>query len=210
MKSKIEKIAYLCLGAFIALGGYIFGTLKGNVEAQSELESREFKEVRCQKLEVVDSKGNVIVVLKENAGDEGGLVTVTGKDHKSELQLSSGSVKLQKGLSPGVVTLSVDDDGGHVFIGSRYRQTGILLSTDDEGSHVLINGKYKQGAVMLSATDSQSGGAVVVRGHSGGLAQLNGENVVITNNSGQVVGRLYVNKSGDGVIETMDKSGKKK
>ena len=210
MKSKMEKAAYLCLGAFITLGGYIFGTLKGNVEAQSELESREFKEVRCQKLEVVDSKGNVIVVLKENAGDEGGLVTVTGKDRKSELQLSGGSVKLQKGLSPGVVKLSVDDDGGHVFIGSIYRKTGISLLTDDEGSHVLINGKHKSGAVMLSATDSGNGGIVVVRGHSGGLAQLNGEHVVITNSSGQVVGQLYADKAGDGVIDIRDKSGKQK
>ena len=189
MKQKIEKAAYLCLGALIALGGYFCGTLRDDVNAQSELESQDFKTVRCQKLEIVDSEGNVLITLRENLSDEGGgQVTVVGKDGKGKVELSDDSLTIDRGLSGGIVKLSVDDDG----------------------SHVLISGKNKKGAVLLKASDSHAGGVVVVAGHSGGMAQLNGAHVVITNSSGQVVGRLYVDKAGNGIIDIRDKSGKKK
>ncbi len=210
MKPKIEKVAYLCLGALIALGGYFFGTLRGDVNAQSELESQDFKTVRCQKLEVVDSEGNVLIVLKENIGDEvGGLITVTSKDRKGKVQLSDDSLTVDRGLSGGIVKLSVNDDRGSVLIGSLPRTTALSLETDDDSSSIIIGGRA-QGTVVLSASDSQKGGVVAVTGRSGGMTQLNSAQVIITNSSGKKVGQLYVDKLGNGVIDIRDKSGKRK
>ena len=62
MKQKLVKVMYMGFGAFIALTGYMFGTMNDNLNAQQTKPS-VIDEIVVQKLQVVDVQGNTIAVL---------------------------------------------------------------------------------------------------------------------------------------------------
>ena len=113
MKKKVEKLMYMGLGALIAFGSYLFGTLHNdNVDAQLAPTNVEYDEIRCRSLKVVDVDGNILINL---GGD------------------LLGNSMVQVYSKNGAAVLGVDENGGFMAIFNKTRENVLQTCVNDKG-----------------------------------------------------------------------------
>ena len=144
MKKKLEKLMYMGLGALIAFGGYLFGTLQNdNADAQFNPANVEYNEIRCRNLKVVDADGNTLIDLTRNFG--GGIVKTFAASGHSAVNLGH----------------TLDNDlsytGGAILVSDKDGRQRIVLSTHKSGGALQINGKDGQKLIELTEVNTLGG-----------------------------------------------------
>ena len=209
MKKNLEKLVYMVLGAALALSGYMFGTLNsGNVDAQ--VQPAVMDKIVCKQLEVVNSRGQTIAVIGEEArvlgtsvlrvydgvrqfpvidllynNVDGGYLRVVDNDGKAGVVLRNDT----KGGTVGVfgkggiygILLGNDADGGTVEILGKDGKSAVVLNIDEAGGRVDVLDKGGRKGVFLA--NNAVGGAVGVRGKDGKSGVMLG----VERNTGRVV-----------------------
>ncbi|MCY4403585.1 MAG: hypothetical protein OXD54_13505 [Candidatus Poribacteria bacterium] len=188
MKSRLEKVIYMCLGALIALIGYMFGvTSNVSVTADSKPMSRsEFENLLDKRLseeglleegwklgplnggvqtqpQTKSSVIDEIVVRKLRVVDaQGKTVAVLGKQAFPLGEMGILEVYDTEGNT--VLSLAQDSNGGRIAVTGKDR--GLVgLRVDDAGGRVSVFGK--SGSVADLHIDGGTGGAVSVWGEGG-------------------------------------------
>lgn len=183
MKSRLEKIMYMCLGALIVLMGYMFG-VTSNVSVTADSKSMSPAElanlidkhlseegwklghlnggVQTQ-LQTKSSVIDEIVVRKLRVVDaQGKTVAVLGKQ-----AFPSGEVGILEVYDTDgntVLSLAQDSGGGRIAVAGK--DSGLVgLRVDDAGGRVSVFGK--NGSVANLHIDDGAGGAVSVWGKGG-------------------------------------------
>ena len=189
MKSRLEKVMYMCLGALIALIGYMFGvTSNVSVTADSkpmtraEFENLLDKYLSEEGLSVKErwklgslnggvqtqpqAKSSVIdeiVVRKLRVVDvQGKTVAVLGKQAFPSGEVGILEVYDTEGNT--VLSLAQDSGGGRIAVAGK--DSGFVgLNVDDAGGRISVFGK--NGSVANLHIDDGAGGAVSVWGEGG-------------------------------------------
>ena len=174
MKKKLEKLAYMVLGALIALFGYFLGTASNEIEAQ--LEPSVLDKVVCRNLEIVDSQGKSIASFGRKKRKEG--ISI---------------LRIYDAEGRTVIDLLNDDAGGVVAIGDKDGKIRALMFNNDAGGVIAVRNKNDD--LAASMLNDDAGGVVLVRGKNGeaDAAMLNndaGGVVVARDTFGNITGTL--------------------
>ena len=170
MKKKLEKLMYMGLGALIAFGGYLFGTLhSNNVDAQLAPTDVEYNEIRCRNLKIVDADGKPSIelvpgelrIVDENGQrrvslvfhDGMGIVSLHGENQQNAVGLVSqsngdGAVVVFKD-GKRAVGLGTNNTGGIMTIGNKGGQVVVQTAVSDIGSGTIVT-KDKLGYQTVS------------------------------------------------------------
>lgn len=212
MKRK-QKLGYIILGAGILAIGIIIGQfVTPDIEAQS---NGVFDKIQCREIEVIDKDGETAIRLYTTK--HGGDIRMDSKDGRivtMSIDENGGSVYLfGKGKGDGgIVSMHAGED--HASLGVRDRvlsDGGIWMYADDYGGRLDVKGKglFDGGAVYIRI-DSQGGG-VEVSGNDGGSTKMgtdeHGGRVDVFNNQGKNRAVMGVNEYGNGAVSTWDRNG---
>jgi len=187
MKSRLEKVMYMCLGALIALIGYMSGvTSNVSVTADSKsMTQAEFENLLDKRLSEegllegweperlnggvqtqLQTKSSVIdeiVVRKLRVVDaQGKTVAVLGKQAFPSGEVGILEVYDTEGNT--VLSLAQDSDGGSIAVAGKDSAL-VVLRVDDAGGRVSVFGK--NGSLANLHIDGGAGGAVSVWGEGG-------------------------------------------
>lgn len=171
MKKKLENLMYMFFGVLIALGGYFFGTSRNNnVEEQLDPANREYGEIHCSRLTIVNDEGKALVTLGSSVVGEGGNISVFGDGEVSVYSGSDILVQLRTretgravyGLNgdnrrlhikrAGAVSI-YNNDGKKAIAGLTAGQTGgDIFVADEDGNERVTLGVNFQGGGYVSAS----------------------------------------------------------
>ena len=139
MKRKV-CVRSMVLGAVIMLFGLAVGAIVSPpLVAQRVIvaQNREFDDVQCKRLTVVDENGNEAIVLE--AGKVSNLITINAKYGKGTIFINASEE-----LGSGIAIFGEDGKGG------------LLIGAYDEGNVIQINDKYKGGVFLGTDEESNS------------------------------------------------------
>lgn len=188
MKSRLEKVVYMCFGALIALIGYMFGvtsnvSVTADSKSMSQAEFENLLDKRLSEEELLEegwkfgplnggvqtqlqTKSSVIdeiLVRKLRVVDaQGKTVAVLGKQAFPSGEVGILEVYDTEGNT--VLSLAQDSDGGRIAVAGKDREL-VGLRVDDAGGRVSVFGK--NGSVVDLHIDGGAGGAVSVWGENG-------------------------------------------
>ena len=234
MKKKLEKLMYMGLGALIAFGGYLFGTLHSdNVDAQLALTDVEYNEIRCRNLTIVDADGKTLLTLGSNL--DGGEVSIyegngklrarLGVDYIGNVSYTDGRLEhIRRGIvsiygenEKVVASLGARSYSGNLSVNSESGKSGVHLGTDvEDGAFISAHSNFDldnlESSIHAELRASPSrGGSVAVTGNAKQKVVLSvndyGGLMAIFNESGENVLQTSVNNAGDGTILTWDQFG---
>ena len=143
MKSK-ERLCWA------VAGGVLLGMVLGLCISPLTAQDRNFGEITCSKLQVVDAYGRTMVGI--GIDEYGGNVAVMGKDWTPK------------------ASMIVDKDGGRVGVWGKDGKSSSGMGINASGGHVGVQGKDAQSTAVMGIT--KVGGSVVVMGKYGTLRTL--------------------------------------
>lgn len=161
MKKKLEKLMYMGLGALIAFGGYLFGTLHSdNVDAQLAPADVEYNEIRCRNLKIVNADGKSSIELEPG---ELRIVDENGQRRVSLLFLDGvGIVGLQGENRQTAISLISRSNGDGTVTVFKDGKPAVYLGTNNTGGIMKILNKSEQ-AVVETAVANIGAGAIVTK-----------------------------------------------
>ena len=135
-----QALGIMALGSVFT----IIGMLLSPVTAQRN----KFDTIQCRRLEVVDARGNLMVIL--TIDDDGGAVVAYGKDDKS------------------LVTLDINEHGGIIGVAGKDGKSQAGLRINEHGGIVAVNGR---GNCVAGMGITERGDGVVTTLDKNGIRQ---------------------------------------
>lgn len=144
MSRRLDKFGYMLLGAFLALGGYFFGTIS-NKESGLSIADK----IVCRQLEIVDLQNKTVAVLGKEA------------EHlRNDLGIAS-VFRVYNTDAEEIISLGETSGAGSIVVAAKDGKTRVYLGESEDAGWVSTHGKNGEIATSLSVV--KDAGIVTVR-----------------------------------------------
>lgn len=159
MKKTISKVAYMGLGALIALLGFILGGIDNSIKAQSDT---AVDKIAVRELHIVDGFGNTVAVLgKQHLPNTTVIFRVYNTAGTAVLHLGhdsvGGVINVYGKEGKSAAGLGIDLDGGNLGVSGKKGKLGAILGVYPNGGRVEVYGRKGKGGAGLSITNMGDG-----------------------------------------------------
>ena len=127
-----EKLKYMTLGGLIVLGGFVFGNMNKDTEAESESET--INELTVRNMTVLE---DIKVMNEENVPQ----VVITGDENGGKVSAHSPR---------GQAAFGVGEHGGLIQVGNAEGKIGAQVTMNENGGIVVVRSTNGPGGAALA------------------------------------------------------------